>query len=841
MGWLFERNPRPDGSAQIPHFTILIVLAVGSAASAQTDFARLKSFGNPLLSAATPWSTPIEGSDGTLYGTTYEGGGSDFGTVFRVNKDGSGLTILHSFVGAPADGKQPQGGLVEGADGQLYGTTYSGGLSNLGTIFRLNKDGSGFAIIKFIATSAEGAGPQGPLCFGSDGLLYGTSSTTAFKLNPDGSGFAVLHTFGTSPDGSGPQFGVQEASDGLLYGATVAGGSNNLGTIFKMSKGGSNYAVLFNFAGTNGRSPQAPVVEASDGMLYGTTSYRRTNSYGTLFQLSKDGSSFVTIHDFSGATDGWYPQSALIEGDDGALYGTCTNGGIAGQGLVFKLNKDGSGYAHLHDCLWGNADARVPLAGLLKASDAKLYGLSERGGQADYGGLFRLDQDGSNYVVLASFSWTGGDGWSPRANLFEASDGFLYDTTFNGGSNDFGTVFRMNKDLSGYSVLHHFDRPTEGACPAGGLIQGTNGALFGTALDGGTNGFGTVFTLRTDSSGFSVLHHFSGLNGDGSHPQSGLILGSDGRLYGTTSEGGSNDWGTVFGLNEDGSVFTVLRDFPGTNITEITPVARLFEGSDGMLYGTTSATTNAAGTIFRLAKDGSAYTNIYIFTNAAYLGPGLIGGLIEGPDSALYGTGASGGNYNQGLVYKINKDGSGFTNLHSFGAPLDGKNPIAALTRGSPLSYGTTFDGSRLDFGSFRYWGVVFSMMPDGSQYQVLFNFTYVSAGQNPSASLIMASDGGLYGTTLAGGDMGAGSIFSLANPPAFVSIQPAPAGMLLQFTGAVSRTYSVQASTSLNPVSWQQLPGPVILSNGVFQCLDNNSAAITGKFYRSVMSHGRP
>ena len=199
-----------------------------------------------------------------------------------MNKDGNGLTLLHRFAGAPGDGQSPEGGLIEGNDGALYGTTYLGGSNNLGTIFRLTKDGGTFSILWHLG-AADGTKPQGSFFKGTDGALYGTTASTVFKMDTNGSGFTMLHAFGVQS----PQFGVIEASDGFLYGTTSAGGSNNLGTVFQLTTDGSSYALLHSFDGTNGRSPQAGLLEASNGMLYGTTFYRATNSYGTIFQLDR--------------------------------------------------------------------------------------------------------------------------------------------------------------------------------------------------------------------------------------------------------------------------------------------------------------------------------------------------------------------------------------------------------------------------------------------------------------------------------------------------------------------------------------------------------------------------
>src|SRR5262249_10353216 len=179
----------------------------------------VKSFGQ--LSGSNPQGNLIQGGDGALYGTTYAGGGSGHGTVFRVNPDGTGYAAIHSF--SYSDGSQPYAGLIQGNDGALYGTTAQGGSIGNGTVFRINPDGSGYAVLHSFAFGADGANPYAGLIQGSDGALYGTTmgggasgNGTVFKVNLDGSGYAVLRSF-TGGDGAHPYAGLIQGNDGALY------------------------------------------------------------------------------------------------------------------------------------------------------------------------------------------------------------------------------------------------------------------------------------------------------------------------------------------------------------------------------------------------------------------------------------------------------------------------------------------------------------------------------------------------------------------------------------------------------------------------------------------------
>src|SRR6266568_1083211 len=375
---------------------IVASLLAAPAMRAAIQYRRLKSFGYPDLVGANPSAPLIQGSDGALYGTTEGGGRDNLGTVFKVNKDGSGYSALHSFSGL--DGRLPVARLIEGSNGTLYGTSYQGGSNNVGTVFELNKDGTSYS---------------------------------------------TLHSFSSTEwDGRNPQGGLMEASDGALYGTTASGGKSSAGTVFKLNQDGSGYGTMLNFSAPSGvgQYPADPLLEGSDGALYGTTIYGGNANAGTVFKLNKDGSGYDLLHDFgiSHSGDGLNPVGGLVEGSDGALYGTTYQGGGFGPGTVFKLNKDGSDYSILRRFSLTGGDAWAPQAGLVEGSDGALYGTTSIGCSNNSGTLFKLNKDRTDYSVLRRFSLTGGDAWAPQAGLVEGSDGALYGTTSIGCSNNSG-------------------------------------------------------------------------------------------------------------------------------------------------------------------------------------------------------------------------------------------------------------------------------------------------------------------------------------------------------------------------------------------------------------------
>jgi len=410
--------PTSEMAARMIFVSLFVALAaLGS--PAQT-FTALYSF-TDTPDGAKAVAGLIQDAQGNLYGTTSEGGkyvnSGGLGTVFRLDTTGK-ETVLHSFAGGKTDGLYPLASLIQDAKGSLYGTTQGGGNST---------------------------------CNG------GRTCGMVFKLSPAGK-LTTLHAFTGGTDGSSPSGELIRDAQGNLYGTAMAGGHpscssgifKGCGTVFEITKSGK-YRLLYSFkGGSDGANPLAGLVRDGSGNLYGTTLAGGGHSVcgnecGTVFKLSKTGQETL-LHRFAAKADGAFPTSTLVLDAQGSLYGTTTSAGRSKChcGTVFKLNSKGS-FTVLYAFKGGN-DGDSPQAGLVRDAKGNLYGATYFGNPNNTGTIFKLDKNG-NESILYSFTGDDGqgnsDGAGPAGRLLLDTKGDLYGTAFYGGHDDVGTVFKI--------------------------------------------------------------------------------------------------------------------------------------------------------------------------------------------------------------------------------------------------------------------------------------------------------------------------------------------------------------------------------------------------------------
>jgi uncharacterized repeat protein (TIGR03803 family) len=446
---------------------------------------------------------------------------------------------------------------------------------------------------------------------------------------------------------------------------------------------------------------------------------------------------------------------------------------------------------------------------------------------------------GLTFTTLLSFTGTNGvyPGAHPYCGLTLGADGNFYGTTYQGGSNNLGIIYRVG--IGGaFTPVFSFNG-TNGANPYAVLTGGGGDNLYGTTYAGGVSNWGTIFLITTNGV-FTNLFTFTGTNNpyQGANPGAALTQAGDGSFYGTADYGGLTNsssggfgYGAVFQLTTNGTV-TAPAIFGNTNGAH--PSGGLILGKDGNFYGTTtfggSGITGSFpgyGTIFRMSPGGTL-TNIYSFTGFND-GGFIYAGLVQGSDGYLYGGAFSGGSLGYGTLFKVSTNGL-FVPLHTFNYTESG-SPYGGMTEGSDGNfYGTAF-------GEYAGYGAIF-MVTAGGTFTNLFSFN-ISDGSHPDGVLIQGPDGNFYGTTSQGGANGLGTVFQLSVPlpPVIKTLAQTNGTVTLTWSAVAGQTYQAEYSDDLTRTNWSYLTNPVIASNGVMSATDTNAIASSSKrFYRIVL-----
>jgi uncharacterized repeat protein (TIGR03803 family) len=556
---------------------------------------------------------------GDLFGTTSRGGTGascgipniGCGTVFELSPQAGTWkeTTLYNFTNSEQDDGSSVYPLITtfDADGNLYGITNSGGDGcngyGCGSAFELSPGHHGSWNLTNEYDFTDGSDGQYPasLSFGLDGAIYGSSSTggptqwngCVFKLNAGAGGKWKLTTLYGFPfsDGAAPYTNLLPDGLGDFYGTSSYGGAYDLGSVFELTpnaNGGWKETIIYSvpsgrLTGVNGVSPSS-LIRDSAGNLYGITSYGGVWQYGSMFELSPSAGGGWTEQELYHFSNLAYPQGGLVFDKAGNLYGTTTEGGTYGDGIIFQLTPGAGGtwnFNTIYNFQGYPSDGADPMAALVLDEAGNLYGTTQKGGPSTNcvggagkplgcGTVFELSLVAQQWTEKPLYSFMGSsvDGSSPESNLIFDGAGNLYGTTANGGNEgpclvnkipSCGIVFELSPTAGGdwsERILYEFTNANgDGSTPLAGLLFDKSGNLYGTTSAGGAfsaslcrGGCGTAFELAPSSGGGwteSVLHSF-GSGYDGTYPASGLVLDSAGNLYGTTAAGGQAGVGTIF-------------------------------------------------------------------------------------------------------------------------------------------------------------------------------------------------------------------------------------------------------------------------------------------------------
>jgi uncharacterized repeat protein (TIGR03803 family) len=446
---------------------LLVICAATAIASSAQTLTTLALFDE--FDGSGPYTAPlVQGADGNFYGTTTYGGancvsGGGCGTVFKITPEGT-LTTVYSFCAQSGctDGIYPYAGLVQGTDGNFYGTTTQGGASGHdGTVFKITPAGTLTTLYSFCAqvNCADGGYPFGGLVQASDGNFYGTTFSggvgdaqycnggcgTVFKITPKGA-LKTLHSFeGYDIEGSGPSAALVQGGNGNFYGTTTNGGAYNAcalgcGTVFEITSKGA-LKTLHSFAGypSDGAAPYASLVRGADGTFYGTTANGGAGDDGTIFEVTAAG--VATTYSFctqANCTDGGDPEGGLVRATDGSFYGTAIRGGVYGAGSIFKITTVGQLTTLYTFCAQGYPDCpdgSFVYAGLLQATNGSFYGTTNSGGDLTCnfiygcGTVFSLNTGLGPFVTFVRSSAKAGQSFGIIGQGFTGTTTVLLDGT----------------------------------------------------------------------------------------------------------------------------------------------------------------------------------------------------------------------------------------------------------------------------------------------------------------------------------------------------------------------------------------------------------------------------
>lgn len=685
-----------------------------------------------------------------FYGLTSRGGLYDAGTLFHFNKNTAAFTVDKTFK-AERPGKTPTGQLANYGNGKFYAIGLDGGDNNSGVIFEWDSATNIYTKKYDFESSVNSSSPNGFYPTGSlalyNGKLYGmtrgggtNSQGVIFEYDPTiPNGYTKVADF-DGINGASPD-GVLTLKDDLFYGVTSEGGANGNGVIFEFNP--STYSCLGKFSfGVDPADGFQPIsLTLKDGKFYGITAIGGDGG-GTLFEWDPAVTNGYTKKVNFNYSNGSGGNSSLTL-KDGVFYGTTSSGANFGSGSIFEWDPATTFYTkkiNLNPATGNSVSGPLTLL-----ASGHLFGTTTFGGTNNHGAIFDFDPSTNNYTIKSNFS--DAKGFNPQG--FVLSNDKLFGLTQGGGNNIGGVLYEWDINTETYSTKIDLNY-SGGAKPFGSLLLGTNGNIYGMTSEGGSYDGGVIFEVNSTDNTYTKKVDMQGA------PRGNLIQSVNGKYYGVTTFGGGSTFGNIF--EWDGSAKTV-RDahrFSYYDGLGYSPNGSLTE-MNGKLYGMTqSGGVNDAGVLFEYDPSNDNYNNIFEFSGSNGSDPLC---TLTGKDGILYGMTAFGGANNSGVVFKIDPAAPGSYTYIDF-TGVNGSNPFGFLTFKGGKFYGMT------EGGGTQSAGVIFEWDPANNFITVRYNFTGYDGG-NPDASLTLGADGMFYGNTAYGGQNSSGVIFQW-NPSSY-------------------------------------------------------------------------
>jgi uncharacterized repeat protein (TIGR03803 family) len=664
----------------------------------------------------------IVASNGLMYGLNYNGGLYGQGSIFEYDYVNNTQVVLFNF--SQEDGAAPQGSLLEGSDGSLYGTTYRGGMNNFGTLFKYDVATMTYAKL-FDFAEIDGVNSYSQL-IEINGKIYGATFFTKFEAGnqPGGKMFeydistGITHSFyhfdpTTSGPGVGLAGGISKAPNGKYFGVTTGGTSS----VFEFEPATNTITKRFQLNFIDGFAAFSNMVTAPNEKMYFLALFGGSSSGGSILEFNPDTYTVTNVHSFS-SEGGTAPQGSLTLAPNGKLYGFTSKGGLNLGGVIFEFDPESLIYAvkiHL-----GGVNGSNPMGRMVANYDGKLYGLTQAGGSHDGGVLFSYDLNSASFEKKLDFK-VSATGQGIQGNLAKDLAGENIYGAGVGGTANVGLIYRLDVDGGPYNVA--LDFALTGERFPRSLLQGSNGKIYGVT-DAKSPDFGTFYEFNPTSGGLTAV---VSLSETGTGYSAKLTEGPDGKIYGVAASGGANSNGTIFQFDSENGTIAVKHVFQFDQYGY--PATRMLLASNGKFYGIvlSEGANNSAGFVYSFDPatdtyaeekvldesfsgqfsdliDGPAQkiygviqqsaTSVRIFEFDPLLGTVInkhnlptTGGLVQGnlvyKDGLLIGSNRSGGDNGRGYIYTYNPDGDVFTIVKHFDG-IDGATP-----RGFHLSTST--------------------------------------------------------------------------------------------------------------------------------------------------------